>query len=253
MAAASPVCVYPTPSAARHRYLQSGVVSACGDIVAQILVRPQPPAKFLRALSQLATRVDARCRDIDVAGSAAATILKVVQNQFPASRQAGLLEVSRQVDDHWALTHANLLFIIWRGAQSEAACAGVYDLAVQLARRCGTEKVSALSIVQSSSRPPSPEARQALVRLHDDPQGIIHRSALVFPNDGFIGAIIRSVALSIRQATQLRQRHEVFQRVDKALAWVTEGLPTPNHVALPISALVSEIDRLRVADPVKVA
>jgi hypothetical protein len=213
----------------------------------------QTQAEFLRELTELSASSETRRLDIDVAGLAAATILKVVQNQFPASRQAGLLEISRQDDDHVVLTHANLLFIIWRGAQSQTACTSLYDLASNLARRCGTGKVSALSIVQSSSRPPSPEARRALARLHDDPRGVIHRSALVFPNDGFVGAIIRSIALSIRQATQLRQKHEVFQRIDRALAWVTEGLHTPNNVIIPTSAVVSEIDRVLVINPVKVA
>jgi hypothetical protein len=145
------------------------------------------------------------------------------------------------------------MFMLWRGAHTPATCATAYDLAVTLAGQCGAGKVSVLSIVQAGSTAPSPAAREALARLHDDPEGVIHRSALVFPNDGFLAAIIRSIALSVRQRASRRQGHELFQRLDRALAWATEGLPTVGNLPIPVASLVLALTKFQPATQSKVA
>jgi len=176
-----------------------------------------------------------------------------VQQPKPAYQLAGLLEVLRQDADHVVLTHGNLILLIWRGTPAPEACATVYDLSVDLARKCGKSKVSALSIIQPGARAPTAEARKALARLHDDPAGVVHRSALVFPSEGFLGATIRSIALGIRQLAGRRQGHDVFQRLDKALAWVTEGLETPNCRPVPVASLLQALDGFEVSKHSKVA
>jgi hypothetical protein len=176
-----------------------------------------------------------------------------VQNSFSGSLSAVGIEIARQDDNHLLLTHANLMFLLWRGIQVPATCGTIYDMGVALAQKCGTGKVSVLSIVQAGATPPSHAAREALAALHDDPQRVIHRSALVFPNDGFVGAIIRSIALNVRQRARRRQGHEVFHKVEKALSWVTENLPTARNRPIPVSALAQALSKFDPANQAKVA
>lgn len=163
------------------------------------------------------------------------------------------VEIARQDDNHLLLTHANLMFLLWRGIQLPATCATVYDVGVDLAQKCGTGKISVLSIVQAGATAPSHAAREALAGLHDDPQKVIHRSGLVFPNDGFVGAIIRSIALNVRQRARQRQGHEVFQSVEKALSWVTEALPTAGNRPIPVSELAQALSKFAPSHRAKVA
>lgn len=176
-----------------------------------------------------------------------------MQNPFTSPHAIPSLEIARQDEDHIALTHANVMFLLWRGTYSPAACTAAYDLAIDLAQASGTGKVSALSIVQRTTTTPSPAARKALARLHEDQMGVIHRSALVFPNDGFVGAIIRSIALSIRQIAARRQGHDIFQSVDRALSWVTDGLPTLQDRPIPVTSLVRALGDFDVTPRAKVA
>jgi serine/threonine protein kinase len=148
------------------------------------------------------------------------------------------LTVIRQDASHVALCYANLFLLIWSGPQEPETCATVYDLAVNLAVRTGVRKVGVVSIVGAMARAPLPAARHALSRLHDDPERIVHRFALVVRSTGFIASIIRSVTLGFTQGAARRGIHKTFRRPEDALQWVTEGLPTPTGVRLPIPSIL---------------
>jgi hypothetical protein len=169
------------------------------------------------------------------------------------SLSAAGIELVREDENHVVLTHANVMFVIWLGEQQPEACAAAYDLSVKLARKCGTNRVSVVSIVHEGMTRPSSAAREALARLHEDPESVTHRTAVVIFGGGFIGAIVRSIVLSVRQHASRRQRHEVFGSLDQALSWVTEGLPTPCNRPIPISQLVAALSRLEAIYPARVA
>lgn len=168
-----------------------------------------------------------RTRSNEVCPSA----VRISHHSSPAP--AGLA-VASQGEDHVVLTYANLVLLFWRDAYTPASCARIYDLAVALSSKHGG-KVSVISILRHATAAPSPEARQALGRMRSDPQNVVHRSAVVFPDDGFVGAIIRSVVLSLRPPSQRRQQHETFQNLEKALWWATDGLSS--RTTIPVRAL----------------
>lgn len=138
------------------------------------------------------------------------------------------------------LTYANVMLLFWRDAYKPQSCAKIYDLAVALSRK-HTGKVCVVSVLSQATAAPSTAAREALGRMRSDPQHVVHRSAVVFPDDGFVGAIIRSVVLSLRPPSQRRHQHETFQSLEKALSWATEGLPTRPDVTIPVRALATAL------------
>jgi hypothetical protein len=172
--------------------------------------------------------------------------------QSPLRAISGLNEVQRG-SNHLVLSYSNLLLVLWQGRQDPLVCDGLYDIAVDLARKSGTGKVATVSVIQGSASAPSPAVREALMRLHEDRELVIHRSALVFQSDGFIAATIRSILLSLRSRASRNKTHEVFQRIDKAITWATAGLPTKNHLAIPVAALKAAIESCDASSEVKVA
>jgi hypothetical protein len=180
-------------------------------------------------------------------------ILKIVQrSQSPLRSVPGLNEIQRD-SNHVVLSYSNVLLVLWQGRQDPLVCDRLYDLAVDLANKTGTGKVAAISIIQANTSAPSPAARTALMRLHEDREQVIHRSALVFPSDGFLAAIVRSIVLSLRQRASRSKGHEVFQRIDKAIHWATADLPTRNHLPIPVAALMLALESFDTPVNVKVA
>jgi hypothetical protein len=144
---------------------------------------------------------------------------------------------------HVLLSQSNILIALWYGPQEPDVCRRLYDVAVQIAKAKGTGKCAAVSILRGRVATPSPAAREALARLHHDPEQVIHRSALVFAKAGFIASIVRSVALSVRQHASRRDNHDIFMTVESALDWVIQGLPAPRGVMLSTDALLSAIEQ----------
>jgi hypothetical protein len=52
------------------------------------------------------------------------------------------LEIMRQARNHVVLAYANLLLLLWRGAQDAETCATVYDLAAPELAQSGMAKAS---------------------------------------------------------------------------------------------------------------
>lgn len=50
--------------------------------------------------------------------------------------------------------------------------------------------------------------------------------------------------LSVKQYAARGDGHEVFQHLDKALTWVTEGLPTADGQSIAIRLLLLELNQL---------
>jgi hypothetical protein len=145
-------------------------------------------------------------------------------------------------ENHEFLIYSNVLIVVWSGRQMPEVCEALYDAAIALARQTREGKLSVLSLILPSATPPSPEAREALGRLVQDPNQIVYRSALVYPYDGFLASIIRSIALTLMQRSTRRRGHQVFQHIDKAIEWVTEGLPTNTGGRLVCSDLVRQLE-----------
>jgi serine/threonine protein kinase len=264
----SKVLTHPTPSV---RLRRAEIPAELDAVVIRCLAkapehRYQDVAELARALVAFAPpharySAERAARVLEVARSSANTLESVtdeparrgvvetqdanVAHQSPANWESppldGLtpqLTVIRQDAGHVVLCYANLFLLIWRGTQQPEICATAYDLAVNLAVRTGVGKVGVVSMVAGGARAPSPAARAALARLHDDPERVVHRSALVVPSTGFIAAIIRSVTLSFTQRASRRGVHKIFRQVEEALAWVTEGLPTPTGVRIPVQSVL---------------
>lgn len=145
-------------------------------------------------------------------------------------------------DDHVFLAYANVLIAIWHGHQHPHVCHRMYDAAIATANQTGAGKVAALSIIQSGIKPPSAKSREALGRLIEDEVRVVHRSALVYPEDGFLASIIRSIALGLMQRVAKKSNHQVFQQLDKALEWVTMGLPTSNDRPMATDPLLRQLE-----------
>ncbi len=140
------------------------------------------------------------------------------------------------------LSYSNVLIVIWSGRQDPDVCKGLYDAAIAVANQTGVGKVAAVSIIQPGITPPTPKAREALARLINDEVRVVHRSALVYPNDGFLASIVRSIALGLMQRSSRRQSHQVFQRLDKAFDWITDGLPTINDRPIPTDVVLRMLE-----------
>lgn len=145
--------------------------------------------------------------------------------------------------NHRLFSQSNVLVTIWHGVQEPDACRHLYEASLEVARRTRTGKIAALSVIMKSTGAPSTAAREALARLHEDPEGVIHRSALVFTKSGFVASIVRSVVLGVRQRSSRRDGHGVFSNPAEALDWITEGLPVPSGQPLNVHAILGEIAR----------
>jgi hypothetical protein len=146
--------------------------------------------------------------------------------------------------NHVAVVCGSVVMVLWRGPQEPAVCASLYELAVRAARAQGVTRVAVVSVVGEGSRPPNKEARDALARLYEDPEGVIHRVAVVIPGAGFVAAGIRSIVIGLRQMVTHKGNQEVFQSIDKALPWVTEGLVTARETPVAVSALLARLATL---------
>jgi hypothetical protein len=165
-----------------------------------------------------------------------------VPDSLSARRSIPSLAVLDRDSDHVLLTYANVLIVLWIGRQVPQVCASLYNAAIALASQTATGKLAVLSVIQHTATAPSPAAREALGRLVQDPSGIVHRSALVYSDDGFLASIVRSVALRLMQRATRRHGHQVFQRIDKALEWVTDGLPTATGHPLQLPSLMRQLE-----------
>jgi hypothetical protein len=136
------------------------------------------------------------------------------------------------------------MVVLWYGSQDPAVCRRLYETASSAAKTSGAGKVAAVSIVKNRTvGAPSPAARDALARLHEDPERVIHRSALVFARTGFVASIVRSIVLSLRQRASRRDGHDIFSTPEAALAWVTQDLPVARGTSVSTSALLSAIEQ----------
>jgi hypothetical protein len=168
--------------------------------------------------------------------------LRFVPDSLSTRSSAPSLTVLDRDSDHVLLTYANVIVVLWSGRQVPQVCASLYDTAISLASQTATGKLAVLSVIQPTATAPSPAAREALGRLVQDPNGIVHRSALVYSDDGFLASIVRSVALTLMQRAARRRGHQVFQKVDKALEWITDGLPTATGHPLQLPSLVRQLE-----------
>ncbi len=144
--------------------------------------------------------------------------------------------------NHVLLSFSNVMIVLWNGSQAPEVCRNLYESGIALANQIGTGKVAVVSVIQYRATPPSQESREALGRLIEDPNQIVHRSALVYPHDGFLASIVRSIVLTLIQRSSHRRCHQVFQRVDKALEWVTDGLPTTTGHPVVVTTLLRQLE-----------
>lgn len=152
------------------------------------------------------------------------------------------LRLVRQEPDFVALAIENVLVLSWGGPQDPAVCRSLYDAAVDVAATSGTGRVAILSIVSPGCTAPSKEAREALSQLHDDPKQVVHRSAMVFRSDSVISGAVRRIAMGIMQRGNRRLKHDVFSHLDRALTWVTDGLPTPSSGLISVPDVVAALE-----------
>ena len=152
-----------------------------------------------------------------------------------------VLDVLRKDDGHVAVAHENLVIVVWKSAPDAATCHALYDLGVSVARNHRTGKISVLSVLQPVGSAPSASAREAIGDLHEDPERVVHRTAVVLPQAGFIAAAIRSIILTATQRSDRRRGHGVFSTIDEALTWVVEDLPTAPGHGISVPALLDAL------------
>jgi hypothetical protein len=165
-----------------------------------------------------------------------------VYSSQPASQNVYVIESD---SNHVIFACANILVSVWHGSQEPDVCHRLYSVARDLAKRSRAGKVAALSVIMQSTSAPSPATREALARLHQDPDHVIHRSALVLAKSGFVASIVRSVVLGLRQRASRLGSHEVFSSAAEALEWITQDLPTAGGAPIETGAILAELDRLQ--------
>ena len=159
-------------------------------------------------------------------------------------RAASRLRVVETSDAHEILVYSNIFVVFWFGAPRVELARHLYNLAERLTVELGVAKVSVVSIVQAQLRQaPSADARVALSELHRDQKNLLHRVGLVFSNEGFVQAAIRSVLLSIRNKWIGSSKSDVFRNFEEAASWVAEGLVSPERRPVSVSDLNSEFNK----------
>ncbi len=141
-----------------------------------------------------------------------------------------------------------MLVVLWKQQMQPEVCRQLYDLAERLSRSVGS-KVSAVSMIQHTEGAPSAEARDALNSLHEDPKGVMHRVAVVFPRTGFIAATMRSILLGMAQRASRRAGPSVFGTLGEALTWAGEGLPGALVLQASAAAVARELESLPLSVP----
>ena len=159
------------------------------------------------------------------------------------------LRTIQENDSCRVLAHENILIILWRRAPTADVWHAVREVGVTHADSLKAEKISVTSILPPGVRAPSASARSALAQIHEESQGVVHRTAVVLPDTGFIAAAVRSIVLSATQGSTRRNGHGVFSSVASALTWATEGLNTASGRRVSVSALVHALEEARDRPP----
>ncbi len=147
-------------------------------------------------------------------------------------------------DAHEVLAYSNVIIVIWRQPPRAELIQQLYILGERLTIEQGVPKVSVISVVDRHFRQaPSPAARAALTELHRDPKQILHRMGLVFVNEGFVLASIRSVLLSVKNKLMGTSNSDVFRKFEDAAHWVTQGLASVNRRSVSPAPLSAEVNR----------
>jgi hypothetical protein len=154
------------------------------------------------------------------------------------------LRVVEADETHVVLTYLNVIIVLWHNFPRAELLHQLYNCAERQATQHSVPKVSVVSILQGRMRgAPSPAARAALSMLHRDPKSILHRFALVFVDEGFIVANIRSILLSVRNRLTGATNNEVFKSYEEAVRWIVEGLLGPEKQELSAAPIIAELRR----------
>jgi len=154
------------------------------------------------------------------------------------------LRVMEADDVHAALSYLNVVVVLWYQSPRAEMLYQLYNHAQRLTAELRVPKVSVVTVLlRKLGEAPSPEARAALGMLHKDPREILHRSALVFVNEGFIVASIRSILLGVRNRLTGNSSNEVFKEFEAATHWATNGLVGPARQPLPVHSIVADVNR----------
>ena len=164
-------------------------------------------------------------------------------NSQRATHVVACLRVIKVDEAHTVLSYWNVLIVIWYQPPRAALLARLYGLGERLAVELEVPKVSVISIVRRRPhQAPTPPAHAALSELHRDPKNILHRFALVFANEGFIIAGIRSVLLSVRNKLVGSSNLNVFKSFDDAVRWAIEGLRGPDASPLAAASIITSLN-----------
>jgi hypothetical protein len=154
------------------------------------------------------------------------------------------LSVIEADEFHATLSYLNLIVVLWYNSPRAESLHQLYSIAQRITAECGVAQVSVVSIVQRKlPEAPSPAARAALGLLHSDPKNVLYRSALVFVNEGFIVASMRSILLGVRNKLSGSSNNEIFKDFETAARWAMDGLIGPERQALPVRSIVAEVNR----------
>ncbi len=167
-------------------------------------------------------------------------MLSLAKAQFPVSQ----LRVIESDEGHVTLSYKNVIIVLWYCSPRAETLHQLYRLAQQLTAEFNVPKVSVISVIRRKVHgAPSPAARAALAMLYSDPNNVLYRSALVFVNEGFVAASIRSLLLSVRNKLAGSPSNDIFRHLDEAIRWATEGLLSIDKQAVPVGSLLSEVNR----------
>jgi hypothetical protein len=159
------------------------------------------------------------------------------------------LRAIQEDDCYRVVAHENILIILWRRTPTAEAWHAVREVALNHAEALKAD-ISVTSVLPPGMPAPSASARSALAQIHAKSQAVVHRTAVVLPDTGFIAAAARSIVLTATQRSTRRNGHGVFSSLASALTWATEGLGTASGRRVSIAALVGAVEELRDRPPV---
>lgn len=170
--------------------------------------------------------------------------MAAMQVRPDAMRPVGTLKIHVVDGQHVVATHANMIFIGWRGETRLPAIADAKKILLETF--AGTKGACGLmQFVEVGTPPPSSAARAALADMLACGRGRIVCSSLIFPGTGFFAATARAFVTGLTLVARPGFPHTVFPAVHAAAEWHIQLLA--KEQALTHNEICASFDRVKAA------
>lgn len=158
-------------------------------------------------------------------------------------KAATVLPVIHAIDErHVVATWDRVFLLLWRGEATAQAVENMARIAAPWVRQQGTGTATTLSIIESSSPPPTDRVRPLLMAFYRDLAPSMRRPLIVAEGSGFRGALVRGVGTAVSALAPSLLPFQFPASVNDAVATIAPSL-SPRSGGAP--ALVEVVAFLR--------